>query len=335
MLLLVAFAWLGLSLQGMSAFLAADIRDNPGAVPTLVMSLSATIIGSAFLGSVCAHLATGAPWGWIRRIHPLVTGGVTGILAGALAAAVNYAVFSATPTIATIVAGTAGCCALIGALLASRRTRPTVFAGLVATLVLLVLMFLRGWFDNALLNLLTRTPDTYRWVGIAAGVIAGICVGLTAFTVLRRCNPDAKLYTHLGAGALPGLLWLVSEIGVRVAAAMLMGTTQEADELSIFAMRHSLDAQLNGCLAALFAGATTAVLAFGLLLPSDDEDDENDTEPEHATQDTADEDDRTDKGGSADEDGSEPAGEATDETDGTDSTADEDDRTGSVEDSSR
>lgn len=269
-LLAIAALWLGLSFQSMNAFLAKEVQNNPGAMPNLIMSLSATVIGAVFAGAVAGHLATIVSSRWLRQLPRIVAAAIGGVIVGLVAAALGYLTFSATPAVAAIVSGVAGIAAVLGGCLAAAKSTNVVAAGLSATVVLLAFMFLRGWFDDDLMNLLTRQPDTYRWIGIATGLVAGLFTGLTAFITLRRRRGGTKLYGHLVAGAAPGALWLLSEIGVRIAGALLLGTTGEIDQLSTLLMGQTLEAQLNGSLATLFAGGTTAVLAFGLLLqPAD------------------------------------------------------------------
>jgi hypothetical protein len=266
-LLAVAAVWLGLSFRSMNAFLAAQVEADPGSVPNLVMSLSATVIGAVFAGAVAGHLVTVLPMRWLSGLPRLVTAAGGGVLVGLVAAAAGYSTFAATPAVAAIVAGVAGLSALLGGCAAAPKNTDAVAAGLAATVVLLAFMFLRGWFDEDLLNLLTRQPDTYRWIGIAGGVVAGMCAGLTAYALLRRRRSATKLSGYLLAGAAPGALWLLSEIAIRIAAAFLVNTTSQIDQLSDLLMGQTLEAQLNGSLATLFAGGTTAVLAFGMLLP--------------------------------------------------------------------
>ncbi|MGH8791496.1 MAG: hypothetical protein ACRDXX_02470 [Stackebrandtia sp.] len=268
-LLALAAVHLGIAFAALGSLLADAVQTDPGQVANLIMSLSTMAIGAVFGGAVAGHLAVvAAAHGQsprFARLPRILLAAWGGAAVGLIAAAVAYATFSSTPAVAAIIAGVAGVSSVLGSLLAAPRHDSVVAASLIATGVLLVLMFLRGWFRSDLADLLLRDGDAYRWISILAGVAAGVGVGLTAYAALRRRRATVGLYGYLAAGAAPGALWVISEISVRVGGAALLSTTDEIDALSDLMLGQSLDAQLNGGLAALFAGATTAVLAFGML----------------------------------------------------------------------
>lgn len=262
-------AHLAIAFVALHNLLADAVRTDPGQVASLVMSLSTMALGAIFAGAVCGHLAvvssTDSGSARLQRLPRWLPAAVGGAGAGLLAGAAGYLTFSGSPTVAAIVAGVAAASAVLGGLLAAPRHDSVVAAGLIATAILLGFMFLRGWFHSDLAELLLQDGSAYRWISVASGVTAGVAVGLTAYLVLRRRRSPAGLYGYLAAGAAPGVLWVLSEVMVRVGGAALLSTTDEVDELSNLMLSQSLDAQLNGGLATLFTGATTAVLAFGLL----------------------------------------------------------------------
>jgi hypothetical protein len=269
-LLVIAALWLVGSFQALRVLVAGSLRTQPESVANLIMSLSGTIAGAVFGGAAAGYLARSAkvrPFTAMSRHVCALSGGV---VVGLVTAGLSFYTFGATPAVATIVAGVAGCAAVIGSLFAAAKNRDIVFAGLVGTLLVFVVMFLRGWFGGLVNSLYHSNPDAYRWIAIAAGLVIGLCVGLCGYLVLRRLQPKTSLYGFLAAGAAPGALWMFSEIATRIAAALLVANTAEPDVLSGLMMDQSLQAQLDGSMAALFAGATTTVLAFGLLAPKAD-----------------------------------------------------------------
>ena len=262
-LVLFAMAWLGLAFTSLHALPAQQVAEDSSAMPNLIISLSSVVLGSAYAGGCGAFLARGR-WYRLPKAAMALTGGA---VVAVVVAVVSFLVLSRTPTAGITLAVVTALVALIGALPAVSPSRNVMAAALVAVVVLLLFMFLRGLFQNQLLGMITRDPATYRWIGMAGGLVAGLCAGIAGFVTLRRRRGGTKLYGHLVAGALPGALWLVSEVAIRVAAGVLVADATDIDILSDLLMGQTLEANLNGALATLFAGGTTAVLAFGLLLP--------------------------------------------------------------------
>ncbi|MGH8879530.1 MAG: hypothetical protein ACRD0P_19640 [Stackebrandtia sp.] len=265
-LLAVAAAWLIVSFLSLRVLVAGVVEASPAAIATLITSLSGAIIGAVYAGTCAGHLARTSGPRFLSRLPRLVTGSAAGVIVGIATAALSFYTFGGTPSVATIVAGVAGISAIVGGCLAAPRNNDVVFAGMCATVVVLAAMFGRGWFAEQIGNMMT--PDSYLWIGVVFGVVLGMIVGLTALAVLRRRAPRTTLYGYLAAGAAPGALWLVSEVATRIAAGLFVANDIEPDKFSGLGMDLSLAAQLNGSLATLFTGATTAVLAFGILMPS-------------------------------------------------------------------
>src|SRR5690606_34253635 len=158
--------------------------------------------GSVFGGTAAGHLARSSGLGFLTRLPRLATGAAAGMLVGVGAAALAYNTFSSSPAVAAIVAGVAGISAIIGGCLAAPRNTDAVLAGLCGTVVVLVTMFLRGWFSEEISAIMS--PNSYRWIGIVSGLVLGVVVGLTAVLVLRLRAPGTPLSGFLAAGAAPG-----------------------------------------------------------------------------------------------------------------------------------
>lgn len=264
-LLAIAAAWLVVSFLSLRALVAGVVEANPAAIATLITSLSGAIIGAVFGGTAAGHLARTSRLRFLTRLPRLATGAAAGVIVGLAAAGLAYYTFNNTPAVAAIVAGVIGIAAIVGGCLAAPRNSDAVFAGLCGTVVVLLAMFARGWFSEEIGAMMT--VNSYRWIGIAFGLLLGALVGITVVAVLRKREPKSTLSGYLVAGIAPGALWLVAEIATKVAGGLMAAKGIEPDPLSEIGMRLSLEAQLNGSLTTLFTGGTTAVLAFGILMP--------------------------------------------------------------------
>nr|WP_100447374.1 hypothetical protein [Glycomyces xiaoerkulensis] len=244
------------SLTGM-----ADGLDQTG-VMILALSLFSPVIVAMFAGAVGGVTAA-------RLDRPRLPATALGSAAvGLLAGATAYALFSVDAAIALALALLLFGSALVGGALAMPRGRMPVVAGLGAALVLLMSMFLRGLLDSASRSLFSDPLDRYNLLGAIAPFAVGLLCGFAAFGLLRAARSGSKLYGHLFAGALPGLIWflatIVAQIGVEVVLALGADRVAPADEASLAL---TFQWQYNGSMTVLFAGAVCSVLAYGLLLP--------------------------------------------------------------------
>ncbi|GAA4904822.1 hypothetical protein [Stackebrandtia albiflava] len=267
----VAVVWLGLQLLAMRTLLAGAVAADPGQVANLVISLSGLVVGTVYAGGVAgvslANLAdrTG---GFLSRPPRIVPAAAGGLGVGVVMATASYLTFAESPDLATLVAATVGVAGLLGGCVGAIRSVPVVTAGLSGTAVLLAVFVLRAYFMDELLSQLGRDVGTYRMVVIVGGLVAGLCVGVTAFLYLRRHTRRVGLYGFILAGATPGALWLLGELVTQIAASWLTLPGEDGTvNLDNLSLALSAASQFNGGLTTLFAGATTAVLAFGILLP--------------------------------------------------------------------
>ncbi|MFD0556038.1 hypothetical protein FB566_1261 [Stackebrandtia endophytica] len=268
----VAATWLALQLLALRTLVAGAVKVDPSEVANLILGLSGLVVGIVFAGGVAGMAMRNfgpKALGFLANLPRIVTSVLGGLGVAIVMAVATYFTFAETPGLGMLIGGVAGVSGLLGGCLASIRSIHLATAGLTGTAVLLAVFFLRGYFTPELLAGLGRGISAYRTLAIVGGLVAGLCVGLAAFIYLRRRAPQTGLYGYLGAGAAPGVLWLISEIITQITASQLTGPAGEGQiDLDALSLQISAQSQFNGGLAALFTGATTAVLAFGLLIPS-------------------------------------------------------------------
>lgn len=279
-LLVVALGWLSLYVLSLYHMLGAELSTNQGAIVQLALSLSGFFLGGTFAGAVL-----GLIWGeWSTHSKGVASYlsrpfmALFGAFLVAMAAGFTvFLLFLGDATVAGLLSGSLALSILLGGCLGvSRRPNP-IAAGLVAFVPLLLLMAVRGYAMDPIFNLLEDMGNFDRLTGYqfsqaALNLVGGIVCGLVAFGFLRLSKRGGTLWTYMLAGAIPGLIWLVSEIFNGVTGHFLLNQVQNLHLLDIANRQIGLEAQITGALTVLFAGATTAVLAFGLLLPKPGED---------------------------------------------------------------
>lgn len=315
-LLIVSLGWLSLYILSLYHMLGSELASNEGAVVVLALSLSGFFLGGFFAGTVM-----GLIWGeWSTHAkgpaaylsRPFMA--LFGALLVAMAAGVTvFLLFLNAPGVAGLLSGSLALSIVIGGCLGITKRSNPIAAGVVAFVPLLLLMAIRGYAMDPIFNLLEDMGDFDRLTGYQASqtilnLVAGIICGLVAFTFLLS-KRGGTLWTHMVAGGIPGVIWLTAEIFNGITGHLLLNLVADLSILDQATRHIALEAQLNGALTVLFAGATTAVLAFGLLLPKANEEkvadsaedadditatDPEDTKDESAT-DTADETDSDDE----------------------------------------
>jgi hypothetical protein len=241
----------------------ADGLDQTGVI-LLALSLFSPIIVTVFAGAVAALVAPRLVKG-----HQKITAIVGALLAGLVAGAAGYALFSVDASIALAIGLTLVGSGLVGGLIALSKHAAATAAGLIATLVLLVFMYARGIYEAASsLSLFSDPLDEYNALGTAAPFLIGLACGICAFLYLRARKANVKLIGHLFAGAIPGAIWMLSTIIAQFGVESVLAVgADEVSPLDSAYLTLSFQSQYNGSMTAMFAGAFCAVLAFGLLLP--------------------------------------------------------------------
>ncbi|HLU27072.1 MAG TPA: hypothetical protein VKZ65_01455 [Glycomyces sp.] len=256
---LASLAGVLLSLYSLTGM--ADGLDETGVV-ILALSLFSPIIVAMFAGGVGGVVAS-------HFKGPRLPLTLAGVAAIALAAAgTAYALFSVDASIALALGLILLGSALIGGLFSLPRTRLPVVAGLIGTLVLLALMFLRGLLESASVSLFSDPLDQYGALGAAAPFATGLVCGFTAFMYLRSAKAGTRMVGYLCAGAIPGAIWLLSTVVAQAGVETVLSLgVDEVAALDEAYLTLSFQWQYNGSMTVLFAGALCAVLAYGFLLP--------------------------------------------------------------------
>jgi hypothetical protein len=233
--------------------------DQTGLV-LLAFSLSGPVFGAVFAGAAAAHLATALPGP--RALLAMTAALITGVAAGAA----GYAGFAADADAAFVLGLVLLVSALVGGLVGVPKRR-FVPAGLAATVALVAYFLVQGAARERSMSLFADPLRGYGLWATLGPLIAGMACGFTAFMLLRRRG--ARLYGYLFAGAVPGLLWLLGTVLGQIGGELLLAQGEELSPLELASWTVNTQSQYNGAMTVLFAGATTAVLAYGLLLPKD------------------------------------------------------------------
>ncbi|MEV0648998.1 hypothetical protein AB0I28_27465 [Phytomonospora sp. NPDC050363] len=281
-LAIVAALWVGLQLDGLRKLLRLVVVDDPQGVVQLVIYLSGIIVGSTFAGAVCGTILlwwlASRPKSWAARQPRYVLGAGGGFLVGVLAGGLVFWTFADKPGVASLVGGVIGITAIVGGLISAARPQIMVAAGLLGGVALLAVWFIRGYrsVQDGILDLLnagTTARDqfnAYGWYGLSTSLLAGFIVGLVVHFYLRRRKARLTLLGHVFAGALPGLMALMAEMLMWIVGNQLLSFAGELSVLDETSIGLASEAQFNGALAVLFAGAMTSLLAVGLLAPKDE-----------------------------------------------------------------
>ncbi|MBB6039655.1 hypothetical protein [Phytomonospora endophytica] len=281
-LAIVAALWVGLQLDGLRKLLRLVVVDDPQGVVQLVIYLSGILVGSTFAGAVCGTILLwwleSRPGTWAARQARYVIGAAGGFLVGVIAGGLVFWTFADKVGVAALVGGVIGVTAIVGGLISAMRPQIMVAAGLLGGVALLVVWFIRGYrsVQDGILDLLnagTTARDqfnAYGWYGLSTSLLAGFVVGLVVHFYLRKRRARLTLLGHVFAGALPGLFALMAELFMWVVGNQLLSFAGQLSVLDETSVGLASEAQFNGALAVLFAGAMTSLLAVGLLTPKDD-----------------------------------------------------------------
>lgn len=239
----------------------ADGLDETG-VMILALSLFSPVIIAMFAGGVGGIIAS-------RFKGPRPALAAAGfIILGLVTAGVAYALFGVDASIALALGLVLLASTVIGGLFSLPRHRLPVVAGLLGTLLLLALMFLRGVLEASSKSLFSDPLDRYGTFGSLAPFLAGLLCGFVAFQYLRVAGAGNRLPGFLFAGAIPGAIWLlatvVAQVGIEAILAIGIDEVPALDEAYLTL---TFEWQYNGAMTVLFAGALCSVLAYGLLLP--------------------------------------------------------------------
>jgi MFS family permease len=268
-----AFVWLVIDLGIAWKTIAGGDAAASQVALFLPSITAAALIAGAGLGLMTVGWLADR-FGGVERWRPRVLSGLVGGLVIAVVAVGGMLIAYHSGASVAAVMLTVGVSALIGGAVAAVRPTVTVAAGLAGTLAYAVVSFVEAYFRNDLLNLFGAgdTVATYtsadEKLSLVVSLLTGIIAGATAFIYLRRSGLALPWPVYLGAGAVPGLLLLTSELASWLGGAPLLnavGRYSAFDRLAVAALQPG---RVNHELIVLFVGTITAVILVGRTMKS-------------------------------------------------------------------
>ena len=259
--------WLAATMWTAHASIMGNAGNTAVALGSAAAALPGVIAASLLAGATAGLLATGRfaaePSGVLRR---LLVGLVAGIVLGAVAAGVILFGYGVSSSIALLAITVGAGSALGGAVAATPR--PVFAASLVATFG----VFVVGVIFNVLQPRLTGVFGAGATVSSQANAsqifayvqatVGGITAGLIAFWFLRRHGSRAWPW-YLLAGALPGMLLLLTEVLTHLGGASLLGIVKGFSEGDRALVEFTDFARLRNAMVVLFVGGIASMIAVG------------------------------------------------------------------------
>ncbi|GII23582.1 hypothetical protein [Planosporangium mesophilum] len=265
-LTVLAVAWLAVTLWSANATLSGStgVQAIIQAALTLPVVVTASLVAGAAVG-----LAAARPLGArVPRVAAALGGG---LLVGLVVAALILAGYGTTSSLFVLAAGVAAAGLLGGAVSAALRP-PVAGAAVAGTLAWLLLSVLISGNYNRLLRLfgggqdLASQVNAVHWLGLLVAVVGGVVAGFVAYRYLRPRGEGLRWPAYLVAGAGPGLLLLLAGLDAAATGARLRSLAAASSEADQAALHWSSNVGLNTAMVVMFAGAITAMIAFGRTL---------------------------------------------------------------------
>src|SRR6266545_805512 len=248
-------------------------------------SAHATIVGpgDAVLALIDAALALptrrapAAAGRWPIRYGAGLAGGLAVGLAGAALVLMVYGTSDAILVLAAALGGAS----LVGGIVAGVRPARAVAAALAGLLAWFAVGVIQGLFSGRLLNVFgaggtvaSRGIASDR-LSLAIAVLGGVVAGAAAYAYLRRGQGDEswRWPVYLVAGGGPGLLLLAADLVTIVGGAQLLRAVGSISPFDRAVVAFLSESRIKTGLVVYFAGALTALLAFGRTMGSAPEDD--------------------------------------------------------------
>lgn len=262
-----AVAWLVLVLAALRKSLIPDSGD-------LALATAATALLQLTLAGMVAGGAMGV-WasGQVTRFPRAVVTVAAGLLTGVLASVAVLFVRGMPTGAIWVLALALGLAGAIGGGLSAIRPQGIVYAGVLATLVSLVLFNVLQLNSSWLLKVFgadgtdAGNQAAGGYLAFTQALVVGLIGGYLAYRLVRRTAPSTVRWPfYLLAGGIPGLLWIVGDVITRIGVARLL-TLASADPNGDRQIMASLGAsRINTGLMLFFIGGLTAMIAFGRTL---------------------------------------------------------------------
>jgi hypothetical protein len=273
LLLVIGLIWLGTRLWSAHANVH-DAAGTAGVVIVAAYQLPDVVAASMFAGAA-AGLA-GAVWWATRRpgglLPRVLAGGLAGLAVGLVAGGLVLLGYGDDPR-DLVLAGTVAVACLLGGALAGLVPARLMAAGVVATLGAFVVGVVLNFFQSRIVDLFG--PGTTAASHLAAAnraqliesVAGGVVAGIAGYLYLRRRSTDRRFPAYLAAGAVPGVLLLLSELVARLGGSQLYHSARLVSPADDTAVDYFNSSRVNHGLVVLFAGMIVALLAFGRSMP--------------------------------------------------------------------
>jgi MFS family permease len=269
----LAVAWLLIDLGVAYNSITEGIMATTQVALFLPSLASAALMAGAALGVLfMAGLAD--RFGGVERALPRVLSGAIG---GAVIAAITVAGVLAAYHSGSAVAAVAITLAVVsigGGALAAVRPTAVVSAGLAGMLAYTVVSFVEAYFRDSLLTLFGSggTVASYTAadarLSLVVSLVTGIVAGVAAFVFLRSTGLALPWPVYLAAGAVSGVILLLSEAANWVGGLPLRSAIGRYSEIDRFALAMLQPGRINHDLIVLFVGTVTAVILVGRTMKS-------------------------------------------------------------------
>jgi hypothetical protein len=255
-------------------------RTAPGsdlAVTSAALALPGVISASLVVGAAVGLAGVNllARWravGILDRVGSRLAAGAGVSLLTGLAVAIMIAVsYHGLPSI-VVLSGAVAAATTIGGALAAIRPIRAVAAGVTGALGVFAATFVLNIFSPGLLNLY-GAGDTGEsrftanaWLALTISLLSGLVAGAFAYGYLRRLGAGLRWPAYLLAGALSGLLTMLTELVTRLGGAHLFRLASAVSANDSAYLRYLNTARINRAMVILFVGALTALFLFGRTL---------------------------------------------------------------------
>jgi hypothetical protein len=267
----LAVVWLAATLWSAHATITATAGNGAVALSAAALALPGVII-SGLVAAAAVGLCTADALS--RRIgspaRRVAVGAAAGLVVGLVCAGLVIAGYGTTAAL-LVLAGAVATTGVVGGAVGGLRPAAVVGAALAGALT----WFLIGLFESAYLNRLLDlfgAGDTVASqvrarssLAFAVAVLGGVLAGAVAFAYLRRRrDTDRRWPLYLAAGAGPGILVMLADLVTAVGGGQLIRLAGSASGADRAALTYLGSVRWETAEVILFAGALTAMLAFGV-----------------------------------------------------------------------
>ncbi len=261
--------WLVATVATANASVLGNSNNPDVALGAAAFALPNLVAASLVAGAAAALGATVRTRVDAPPVRRLVPGLAAGAVLGGLCAGLVLFGYGTYAQVAAL-AATVGVAALLGGATAA-LPRPVLASSLLATFGVLLLGLVAGFVQPGLVGFfgggatLASQVNASWSLAYAVAIVGGVTAGLIAFVLLRRHGPRAWPW-YLLAGALPGVLLLVTEVLTRIGGASLLDVVRSLSEGDRLMVDFTAFSRLRNAMIVTFVGGLAAMLAVGRTL---------------------------------------------------------------------